>query len=372
MTSDDWRRTEGAALNGTLTSWIEDFLKYLRYQKNASPHTIRNYSSDLEQFHHFLTHTPEGRPRPEPELEQIDNLTIREFLGTLYQRHNKKSSVSRKLATLRSFTKYLSARNAISSNPAKIVASPRIEKRLPDYLTPGTAAELVEMPDTTTDAGRRDRAILELLYAAGLRVSELVGLDLGDVNLPEGLLRVLGKGRKERIVPFGHRAAEALADYLAVRPRLMRTNAAVSASLPKPGFGEDRSEREIDRAQTRPAPTRARARSEPEAVFLNSRGGRLSARSIGNIVHRYTGQLAQRLKAHPHTLRHTFATHMLDAGADLRAIQELLGHESLSTTQKYTHVSMEQLLRTYRSCHPRARKRARKEAPTHESERTRG
>jgi integrase/recombinase XerC len=343
-------------LSETLASCIEDFLRYLRYQRNASPHTIRNYSSDLEQFHDFLTHTPQGDPRPEPELEQIDNLTIREFLGALYQRRNSKSSVARKLATLRSFTKYLSARGVISSNPAKIVASPKIERRLPDYLDLGAAAELVEMPEGTTATGLRDRAILELLYAAGLRVSELVGLNLGDIDLREGLVRVLGKGRKERIVPFGQRAADALTLYLSVRSRLRGTGTSVSGSVPKRPGGAGETVPECRDAPAQPAPARAKMRSEPEAVFLNVRGGRLSARSVGNIVDRYTGRLAQRLKAHPHTLRHTFATHMLDAGADLRAIQELLGHESLSTTQKYTHVSMEQLLQTYRSCHPRARR----------------
>jgi integrase/recombinase XerC len=317
-------------MTGTLASWIEKFLEYLRFQRNASPHTLRNYASDLQQFFSYLTVTPEGKPRPAPELGQIDNLTIREFLGTLYQKSNRKSSVARKLATLRSFMKFLSAQGAIRANPAKNVASPKLESRLPDYLTLDAAAHLIEAPDTGTDTGKRDRSILELLYGAGLRVSELVGLNLGDISLGEGLVRVLGKGRKERIVPFGKRAAEALEAYLEVRAKRLRT---VSAP-------------------------RAKARAPAaEAVFLNSRGGRLTSRSVGNIVDRHVGQLAEKLKVHPHTLRHTFATHMLNAGADLRSIQELLGHESLSTTQKYTHVSVEQLVRVYQSCHPRAKKK---------------
>ncbi len=318
------------AASGNLSSWIKDFLDYLRYQKNASPHTLRNYASDLEQLHSFLTHSAEGEPRPEPELEQIDNLTIREFLGVLYRRGNRKSSVARKLATLRSFMKHLSAQGVLPANPAKVVASPKMERRLPDYLALDAVTALVEAPDAATDCGKRDRAILELLYAAGLRVSELVGLDLGDVELREGLVRVVGKGRKERIVPFGRRAAEALETYFEARRKRVRS-ASLSA---QPG-----------------------RRSAADAVFLNVRGGRLTSRSVGNIVDRYVRRLAQRLKVHPHTLRHTFATHMLDAGADLRSIQELLGHESLSTTQKYTHLSMEQLVRTYQSCHPRAGKR---------------
>jgi integrase/recombinase XerC len=289
-------------------------------------------------------------------LEQIDNLTIREFLGALYRQGNKKSSVARKLATLRSFMKYLSAQGAISSNPAKTVASPKLEKRLPDYLSLDTAAELVEAPDVSTDLGKRNRAILELLYAAGLRVSELVGLDLGDMDIREGLLKVVGKGRKERIVPFGRRAAEALEAYLQARRNLTRAGALPAPARPKPDdLSVRQREGHDERAQSlRP---RTKARLAPEAVFLNRFGGRLTTRSIGKIVNRYIIQLAQRLKVHPHTLRHTFATHMLNAGADLRSIQELLGHESLSTTQKYTHVSMEQLVRIYQSCHPRARKR---------------
>jgi integrase/recombinase XerC len=314
----------------TLSSWIEKFLEYLRYQRNASAHTIRNYASDLEQFYSFLTIAPDGSQRPAPDLDQIDNLTIREFLGELYQRSNKKSSVARKLATLRSFMKFLSTQGAIRTNPARIVSSPKQESRLPDYMTIDAVTKLVEAPDTGTDTGKRDRAILELLYGAGLRAGELVALDLGDISLSEGLVRVVGKGRKERIVPFGRRAAEAIESYLQARGNL-----------------------------TQAAKPRAKEISTlSEAVFLNFRGARLTSRSVGNLVDRYVECLSQKLKVHPHTLRHTFATHMLGAGADLRAIQELLGHESLSTTQKYTHVSVEQLVRVYQSCHPRAKKKA--------------
>lgn len=314
-------------MNKKLAEWIEEYLGYIKYQRNVSEHTFRNYASDLHQFYHHLTHTPDGKERSEPELDQIDNLTIREFIGTLYQKKNKKSSVARKLATIRSFMKYLSSRHAIETNPARSVVSPKRESRLPDYLAIDSVVSLVESPDTDTDLGKRDRAVLELLYAAGIRVGELVGLNLGDISLEEGLLRVVGKGSKERIVPFGKSAMETLLDYLQVRQKRLRD---------KSGSGKG------DRV---PA---------TEAVFLNARGGRLTARSVWNIVDRYVGQLAQRLKVHPHTLRHTFATHMLNAGADLRTIQELLGHESLSTTQKYTHVSVEQLIRVYESCHPRS------------------
>ncbi len=316
----------------TIAGSIPKYLDYLRLQRNASPHTLRNYASDLQQFLDYLTHTPEGAPRPEPELEQIDNLTIREFLGVLYQKGNKKASVARKLATLRSFMKFLSAQGFIEANPAKNVSSPKLDSRLPDYLTVDSVTGLIEAPDTASDLGKRDRAILELLYASGLRASEAVGLNLGDISVGEGLLRVVGKGRKERITPFGRRAAEALENYLRVR------NQSIKAPLPtKPKAGKPSG----------------------EALFLSYRGRRLTSRSIGHIVDHHVVRLAQKLKVHPHTLRHTFATHMLSAGADLRAIQELLGHESLSTTQKYTHVSVEQLVRVYQLCHPRAGKKPR-------------
>jgi integrase/recombinase XerC len=308
----------------TLTSWMEQYLAHLRYERNASPHTLRNYASDLYQFHFFLTHTPEGENRPEPALEQIDNITIREFLGRLYQRQNRKSSVARKLAVLRSFLKYLAGQGVVPSNAAKIVASPRQEKLLPGHLSLNVVVELLEMPDTGSALGLRDRAILELFYASGIRVSELVGLDRDNLDLEGGFVRVVGKGRKERIVPFGRPAGDAIRKYLEVRPQQVMEAGAL---------GPDR------------------------AVFLNHRGRRLTTRGIAVIVGRHVARLAQRLRVHPHTLRHTFATHMLDAGADLRSIQELLGHESLSTTQKYTHVSTEQLVRVYRSCHPRAKKR---------------
>jgi len=309
-------------MSSPLSEWIARYLEFLELERNASPHTLRNYASDLAQLRLHLTRTPAGEERPEPELGQIDHLTIREFLGALYARRNRKSSIARKLATVRSFFRYLARRGAIPANPARLVATPRQNRRLPDFLAEGAAAELVEAPEATT-LGRRDRAILELLYGAGLRVSEVTGLDLGDLELGEGLVRVLGKGSKERIVPFGSKARAGLEAYLEVRGSLG-------------------------------------ARSD--ALFLNKRGGRLTARSVHAMVARYGAGLSERRRVHPHTLRHSFATHMLNAGADLRSIQELLGHESLSTTQKYTHVGVEELIRTYRRCHPRAE--AKEEART--------
>ncbi len=313
----------------TLAGWIEQYLTHLRYQRDASEHTLRNYASDLYQFHEYLTHTPEGDPRPEPELEQIDNLTIREFLGVLYRKQNRKVSVARKLAALRSFMKFLAGQGVISTNPARSVSSPKQEKRLPEHLTAAAVTELIEAPGKSTHFSLRDHAIIELFYATGIRVSELVGLNRDDLDLEGGFVRVLGKGRKERIVPFGGKAEEALRSYLRVR-------------------------HEIYAKGRQPGPGKADATA---AIFLSARGRRLTTRGVAVIMERHVVKLAQRLRVHPHTLRHTFATHMLDAGADLRSIQELLGHESLSTTQKYTHVSTEQLVRVYRSCHPRAGKK---------------
>ena len=321
-------------MSDVLSDWIKKFLEYLRVQKNASPHTLTNYESDLRQFRLYLTTAPDGSERPAPEITDIDNLTIREFLGGLYARGHKKSSIARKLAVLRSFLKHLATQGAIRTNSAKIVSSPKQDKLLPDYIAQDATVDLLEMPDQNTDAGKRDRAILELLYASGLRVSELTGLDLIDVDIKALMVKVLGKRMKERIVPFGKKAAAALEAYMDARPGLLL------------------------------AGLRTQRQPDESALFLNLRGGRLTRRSIGNIVDRYVLQLADKLKVHPHTLRHTFATHMLDAGADLRAIQELLGHESLSTTQKYTHVSMDRLLRVYQSCHPRSGKDAGEESPS--------
>jgi len=312
-------------MSQTLASWIEQYLSHLRYERDASPHTLRNYASDLYQFHEFLTRMPGGEERPEPELEQIDHLTIREFLGVLYQKSNRKSSVARKLASLRSFMKYLARNGVIPNNPAKNVASPKQEQHLPEHLSPDVVIELIETPGRDKNLGLRDRAILELFYATGIRVSELVGLDREDMDLEGEFVRVLGKGRKERMVPFGSKAAIALHAFFAIRPELSAR-----------GAGKE-----------------SNATGDP--IFLNCRGGRLTTRGVAGIVEVHVRRLAQRLHVHPHTLRHTFATHMLNAGADLRSIQELLGHESLSTTQKYTHVSTEQLVRVYRACHPRAK-----------------
>ena len=296
---------------------VEAFLDYLRYEKNYSPHTLKSYGRDLEEFTRYLEPGTAGKIA----LEALDHITIRDFLGHLVGKGNGKRSVARKLASLRSFFRFLHRRGELESNPAQLVATPRQPVRTPRFLTIRQMEELLSLPDLSSDRGQRDRAILEVLYGTGIRVGELVSLNLGSPALEEALLRVRGKGRKERLVPFGRPAAEALREYLPIRNRIVRAQ---------------------------------RSTRLTEALFVNLRGGRLSARSVQRILEGYVQQCSVAIVVHPHLLRHTFATHLLNNGADLRSIQELLGHENLSSTQIYTHLSVDELVRIYRSAHPKA------------------
>jgi integrase/recombinase XerC len=331
---------------------VEKFIRYLRDARNASPHTLRNYRHDLEQFVEYIT-PPGGKT---PALEKIDHKLIREFLGWLHDHALQKSSVARKLAALRSFFKFCVREGMLRQNPARLVATPKLPKRVPSVLSaeeintfldsvargalaPSEAAPAAKRrhrPGADEDESRllvkRDRAILELLYASGLRVSELVGLDVADLDRAELILRVRGKGRKERIVPYGSKAEQALDAYWPVRMELLRK------AQHARGAGA----------------TQGGARPEANAVFLNYAGRRLTARSVGRVVKKYVHLFNLNWDLHPHSLRHAFATHLLADGADLRAIQELLGHRSLSTTQKYTHASIRQLMEVYDKAHPRA------------------
>jgi integrase/recombinase XerC len=299
------------------------FFDHLRYERNVSEHTLRNYRSDLSQFLDYLA--PAERKlgkRNAPDIKEIDHLTIREWLSSLHSAHKKKASVARKLAALRTFFQFLVREGLIELNPAKLVSTPRLEKKLPQHLSIEEAIKFIESPDTETDLGKRDRAMLELMYATGVRVSELTKMDLSDIDFRNKLIRVTGKRRKERIVPFGDPASTALKTYLGARDRFL-ANAQVS-----------------DR--------------EPEAVFLNYQGTRITTRSVGRMVEKYIRICAGVHNISPHALRHSFATHLLDSGADLRDIQELLGHARLSSTQIYTHVSMEKLIEVYDKAHPKA------------------
>jgi len=301
------------------------FLDHLRYERNVSAHTLRNYESDLQQFLDYLNPAEEKanrKKRAEPKIKEIDHITIREWLATLHSDHKKKSSIARKLAALRTFFQFLVREGVVEANPAKLVATPRKEKKLPVHLSVEDAVRFIETPDAETDFGKRDRAILELLYATGIRVSELVQLDLRDIDFNNKLLRVFGKRRKERIVPFGEPAANALREYLSVREKFL-TNAPVT-------------------------------KRDAQPLILNYQGTRMTTRSVGRVVEKHITMCAGIHDISPHALRHSFATHLLDSGADLRDIQALLGHARLSTTQVYTHVSMEKLIEVYDKAHPKA------------------
>jgi integrase/recombinase XerC len=338
---------------------IAKYLEYLQSVRNSSPHTVLNYRKDLDQFLAYMT-PPASRP---PALTGITHSMIREFVAHLHDHGLAKSSIARKLAALRSFFKYCVREGHLKENPARLVPTPKLPKRIPSVLSAeemngflnhlasvGQAAPAVGSfskkrpllpagPDAkpqgrrshsaTVEDGvflRRDRALLELLYAAGLRVSELTGLNLGDLEQKEGMLLVRGKGNKERIVPYGAKAQEALEKYWPLRDQLLQQTY---------GKGD-------------------RQGPHSEAVFLNYAGRRLTQRSVGRIVKKYVRIANVNWDLHPHSLRHAFATHLLADGADLRAIQELLGHQSLTTTQKYTHASIRQLMDIYDKAHPHA------------------
>jgi integrase/recombinase XerC len=333
-----------------LKQTINDFLEYLRSVKNSSPHTVINYGKDLEQFREYLS--PPGLQAP--GVTKITHHMIREFVGHLHEQGLQKSSIARKLAALRSFLKYCVREGILKENPARLVPTPKLPKRIPMVLSAeemsrfldqlaGTHGETPQRGTKTSGRGLpatgspvalpqledtlllpRDRAILELLYAAGLRVSELTGLNLEHMDQKDQMLRVRGKGNKERIVPYGGKATEAMQRYWPVRQELLREC-------------EEHGRR-----------------ASVDAIFLNYRGRRLTQRSVGRIVKKYVRLANINWDLHPHSLRHAFATHLLADGADLRAIQELLGHQSLSTTQKYTHATIRQLMDIYDKSHPHA------------------
>jgi integrase/recombinase XerC len=312
---------------------LRAFLEFLELNRNASPHTVRAYDSDLSQF---LSATALARQRKVSELTtgDIDPSAIRAFMTDLHARGNSRASAARKLAAVRTFCRYLRREGLIAEDPSVLVGAPKREQKLPAHLEVSEMETLLSMPDASTPLGRRDRAILELFYASGLRLSELVGLDLEDVNLSSRMLRVLGKGRKQRIVPFNHAAEGALRAWLQDRGKYS-TPAAT---------GPQRVTRGARQARRR------------EPLFVNYQGGRLSTRSVDRLVRRYVSMCSTRFGISPHALRHSFATHLLQRGADLRAIQELLGHARLSTTQRYTHVNAAELIETYRKAHPRAKR----------------
>jgi integrase/recombinase XerC len=312
---------------------LKAFLEHLRLNENASAHTVRAYESDLSQYLVFLA-SHLGRRVSELTPDDLDHLNARAFLGDRHKRGNSKASAARKLSAIRAFGRYLRREGVLEGDPAALVGTPKREQRIPNHLAVDEMTKLLDTPDTSSALGRRDKAILELFYASGLRLSELVGLDLDDANLSGRVVRVLGKGRKERIVPFNLTTADAIRAWLRDRERFHRSDVRSRA----------------DAGRT----LRPGRRAVREPLFLNYQGGRLSTRSVDKLVRRYVRACSTRFGISPHALRHSFATHLLEAGADLRAIQELLGHARLSTTQRYTHVNAAQLIETYRKAHPKA------------------
>lgn len=300
-----------------MTSEVGGFLDYLTFERNVSPNTIAAYRDDLESFIAFLCNDYLSMARDQLALTRIDHLAVRSYLAHLSRRKLSRATVARHLSALRSFFKYLVREGVVEANPARTVATPKREKHLPAVLQTSDVTLLLEQPDTSVTLGVRDAAWLELLYASGLRISELVGIDVDDLELRSRLVKVRGKGSKERIVPFGTKAEAAIRAYLEVRAELIRD-------------------------------------AEVAAVFVNYRGERITTRSVRRLFDGYVRAASLRAGVSPHTLRHSFATHLLNAGADLRGIQELLGHASLSTTQKYTHLNDWQLMAVYKKAHPRA------------------
>lgn len=303
---------------------LERFDRYLAVERNASDHTRRSYGSDLRQFAAFCAESPvvEAGEASEVSPEDVDLRVVRAYLGWLHREGRSASSQGRKLAALRTFFRWCQREGLVGANPAQEVASPKQAKRLPPVVTYDDVERLLAAPRPGEGFVVRDVAVLELFYASGIRLSELVSLDVGDLHLAHRYLRVLGKGRKERVVPVGREATRAVERYLPAREAL----------LAEKGLAEER------------------------ALFVNRRGGRLSPRGVAFIVAKYLKTSGVPRSMSPHTLRHAFATHLLDAGMDLRVIQELLGHASLATTQRYTHVSTDRIMAVYDEAHPRAKK----------------
>jgi len=296
-------------------AYLEDFLRYLRVERQMSPHTLRNYRLDLSQFLEFY-----GRHREDGRLEGVTYQDLRVFLAAALQK-NRKTTVARKLSALRTFFKYLQRRGVLSQNPAKLAPSPKLEKFLPHYLTVDETFHLLAEPKGDDFGTRRDKAILEVFYGGGLRLAELAGLNLGDVDLGPGVLRVWGKGSKERLAFLGEPAVEAVKVYLPERRRFL--------------------EQQGNAAET--------------ALFINSRGRRLSTRGVARVVAKWVRQAGLSPGLTPHGLRHSFATHLLEGQADLRSVQELLGHASISSTQKYLHLNLDYLMEEYDKAHPRSK-----------------
>jgi integrase/recombinase XerC len=327
-----------------MTNHLKDFLAFLRLNRNAAAHTIRAYESDVTQFLDHVARAA-GVKRSELVATRLDRAVVRGFLAEIHRRGQARATSARKLAAVRTFLRYLRREAIIDDDPGGLIRAPKCEVRMPAHLSEDEMARLLAAASDETPLGRRDRAILELFYASGLRLNELAGLDLDDVNLSARMVRVLGKGGKQRIIPFNGSTATTIRAYLIDRERLVR---------PAPASGA-KGRRAV---RPRPAASLERRRPDRHPLFVNYRGTRLTVRSVDRLVRRYVAACSTRVGISAHALRHSFATHLLQRGADLRAIQELLGHVRLSTTQRYTHVDAAHLLEVYRKSHPRAKSTA--------------
>ena len=322
-----------------MREYLKEFLAYLKLNRHVSPHTVRAYDSDITQYLAWVA-ADQQRKMSELTVDDLDLTSVRSHLAELNKAGKARSSVARKLSALRTFVKYLRREDLIAHDPTAMAVAPKRDQTIPTHLSEPEIARLIEMPSTADPLGRRDRAILELFYASGLRLSELVGIDLEDLNLSGRMVRVMGKGGKERLLPFNQSALTALRAWLADRAAILAARQARTRQRPV-----------VAPRKTVPG---ARQKAPSDPLFLNVRGGRLTGRSVDRMLRRYVALCSTRLGISPHALRHSFATHLLQRGADLRAIQELLGHSRLSTTQRYTHVNAAQLIDVYRKSHPRA------------------
>ena len=308
---------------------LKSFLAYLKSNRNVSPHTVRAYESDVTQYLAWVA-AETGKKMSELRPADLDMMSVRGHVADLNRAGKARSSVARKLSGLRTFVKYLRREEIIDHDPTAMAVAPKRDQTIPTHLSEPEIERLIETPNTGDPLGRRDRAILELFYASGLRLSELVAIDLEDLNLSERMVRVMGKGGKERLVPFNQSTLAAIKAWMKDRAGMLGNR--------DPGTGNRKNKRQLD------------------PLFVNYRGTRLTGRSVDRLLRRYVAQCSTRMGISPHALRHSFATHLLQRGADLRAIQELLGHARLSTTQRYTHVNAAQLIDVYRKSHPRAHK----------------
>lgn len=321
-----------------LREHLKAFLAWLELNRNVSPHTVRAYDSDVGQFLAWLASEQDARIS-QLAVSQLEPAAVRGWIASLNRAGQARATVARKLSGVRAFMQYLRREDVIEADPTTAAAAPALDRTIPVHLSEAELTTLLDGIDVSTPLGRRDRAMFELLYASGLRLSELVGVDLEDIDLGGRLVRVLGKGGRERVIPFNHSAAEAIRTWLKDRAAIVfavQSAGAASARTVQSGRG-------------------GRRRVE-EPLFVNYRGGRLTGRSVDRLLRRYVAQCSTRTGISPHALRHSFATHLLRRGADLRGIQELLGHARLSTTERYTHLNVTELMDVYRKAHPRAKK----------------